>query len=498
MDSAFDVVLGCTIPAVEAGGSRNSSRYVCRLCQQNVFFVSAGYAVAHFSHYRAEEGDYCAARVAAFGALDQQPFSVNDLDRVNAVLACEVSISRRGTEIRYFIIYRPRPGVQRICFKQGGSTTRHTIHAAGEERQLSISQRCSYFSLEEFDHDGVHTQLVEGFDLPVVFRLSESRSIRIPRHRKLRAGGRYLAVLPSGVEVFPESLEPAVVPSELGLFAVEFLIPKKPAFAVTAYLSRVLGMEVEVILVDYTIVSPVLVHEVAPDCWAGKTSGTWTVRAYCDPLKYPSPASFLIRRRSVLGALDFQVLEVPGKDGLYDIELELNSASATLIHVGLGNTQQADFIFEIRHMPSLPEPLTARLGMGFLDGGAERSYAWSSHRVPSLLREVSSNGELTLASVTVPMGVHPEMVVAGKVTSLSEESGCDDLRKRLRSGEAVVIRAEGYPHIKAEASRRAVPLRYPLKSKGRLLPNGEGTPAMREAYRHGVISAYALRSRRSS
>lgn len=492
MDSAFDIVLGHTVRARSAHRARE--RYICRSCQNPVAYASGPFQVPHFRHGRAEdENAECELRVAALDR-EPEPFVGCESEEIDAALACQICESNRGAEMRYFVIYRPRAGIGWVRFHQGEKSLKWGARA---EMLLPITENCADYSLHEFDGDVVdHVQIVRGFGAPIVFRRNDNRGICLAPRRALRPGKDYFAVFSSEPQAFPDSLSPAIVSSALGLFVMAFSVPKRLEPEASRFLARVLGIGVKVALIDYAIVSPLLVREMTPDSWATKTPGPWTVRVYCDPGTYPSPVSFLLRRRSALGAATYEVRRLLGESGHYDIELELSTSHASLIHVGIGTEYHADFVFEIRCAPTLVDPCACNVGFRFWESGKRRQYAWSSHRLPGLLRASAVN-KADLTNISIPLGVKVTTVFNGRVIHLSGEAGADDLIQQLREpGVDVVLRASGHPNIEIRGQRPIV-ARTLLQESKQSEHSVHGSPSMRDAYRRGVVSAYALASRRS-
>jgi hypothetical protein len=493
MRSADDVVQRSVVFAASIRGSRDKERYRCRSCREFVFYVSSGGQLpAHFSHYRFQEGDYCEERVAA---LEREQLSVREA--VVTVLACQMYESRRGIECRFSILYRPREGINRVRVWQEKNVNVYEVHEGCDRLQLPVESKCSEYFIYEIDQSGDSEEAtpVEGFSGPVVFRRADPFNLRVPHKHHLRSG-EYLAVFPSVFEQFPESLFPERIASALELSAVGFTIPEKPDNYAIEFLRRVFGMEVRLAQVDYAIIKPLIVDEEASDCWTIGAEGTLGARIYVDPNFRSSPVSFLIRKWTVRGMEPAEVLELRGKSGFYDLELEISALASRLILVGLGTREHAESLFEVELRPNLVGPRSASLDFIFVRDGEKERYPWSGHQARNLLLGVSS-GKTQFAGIEGSRGLQAEMVLSGQRFNLLDKVNWPVLIERLKSSEGglIELQALGFPDLKIR-NRRRLSSRATLNG-GRAQGIGiQGVPSMREAFRHGAVSAYAFSSQR--
>ena len=266
MDDAFDTIRNQRVRAASASAGRFPDRYLCPVCQSEVFYAAGEFQSPHFRHRPGSEGDECERRAKNFHR--DVPLAQHEYEHLDAVLVAAQSPLNGETLVTFAVRFRPAYQAGIAHFIAGERSIPYTIHTTLRQQYFPIdSPEKSYLIKAEITGKQHELHIVEGFDeRPAVFRATDREAVRIPKHRILKPGG-HIVVSRKPIRHFHQVVQQETLKTIQGLHAMSIQIPEDPSWQVRQDLESILGFEIAAKIADYGFLAPVGGYELAPDCW---------------------------------------------------------------------------------------------------------------------------------------------------------------------------------------------------------------------------------------
>src|SRR5690242_8879863 len=121
MDDAFDTVRNHRVRAAYASAARFPERYLCPVCQCEVFYAAGEYQSAHFRHRPGEESDDCERKAKNFHR--DVPLSQHEYEHLDAVLVALQTAGPQGNIVTFAVRFRPAYEAGFVNFIAGDTST---------------------------------------------------------------------------------------------------------------------------------------------------------------------------------------------------------------------------------------------------------------------------------------------------------------------------------------------------------------------------------------
>ncbi len=182
MDDAFDTIRHHRVRAANASAGRFPDRYLCPVCQSEVFYASGDLQSPHFRHRPGNEHDDCERYAKNFHR--DVPLSQHEYEHHDAVLvALQTSYVQNGRSVSFAVRFRPSYKTSEVAFIAGRARTPYTIHDGWPQQFFPINTAETSYQItaRRRGRDDVNHP-IEGFDeMPVVFRASDREAVRVPK-----------------------------------------------------------------------------------------------------------------------------------------------------------------------------------------------------------------------------------------------------------------------------------------------------------------------------
>ena len=233
MDDAFDTIRNQRVRAASASAGRFPDRYLCPVCQSEVFYAAGEFQSPHFRHRPGSEDDECERRAKNFHR--DVPLAQHEYEHLDAVLVAAQSPLNGETLVTFFVRFRPAYQAGIAHFIAGKRSIPYTIHATFRQQYFPIdSPEKSYLIKAQLTGKQHELHIVEGFDeRPAVFRATDREAVRIPKHRILKPGG-HIVVSRKPIHHFHLLVQPKALKTIQGLHAMSIQIPEDPSLQVRA------------------------------------------------------------------------------------------------------------------------------------------------------------------------------------------------------------------------------------------------------------------------
>lgn len=137
MDDAYDTVRNQRVRAVNASATRFPDRYLCPVCQCEVFYAAGEFQSPHFRHWPGEESDDCERKAKNFHR--DVPLSQHEYERLDAVLVALQASTAQGNVVSFAVRFRPAYKVGFVNFISGETSTPYTIHPNLRQQYFRIA-----------------------------------------------------------------------------------------------------------------------------------------------------------------------------------------------------------------------------------------------------------------------------------------------------------------------------------------------------------------------
>jgi hypothetical protein len=494
MDDAYDTVRNQRVRAVNASAARFPDRYLCPVCQFEVFYAAGEYQSPHFRHRPGEESDDCERKAKNFHR--DVPLSQHEYEHLDAVLVALQTAGPQGNVVTFAARFRPAYKAGFVNFIAGDTSTPYTIHPNLRQQYFRIATPEKNYlikaQLKGRDHE---LHIVEGFeDLPVVFRATDREAVRIPRHRVLKPGG-YVVVSRKPIHDFPAQVKAQPLKTITGLYAALIEIPEDPDWRVQGNLKSLLGFDIAARVADWGFLSPTSAYEVGPDCWEISKDAEVAIFVRVARHLVPRYTKLLVQeRRSGRLASDYLAWREDADE--FVIHSKPGPGRPDLIRFGLAHPIQ--FLFEVRFTKDVVLPQCANIFFKFASSADIRTrLTWTAHELPAALVGVS-RGSGSLLSVALPRALE---------VTLSDHSGqppvtipqAAPVEKMLtflrRARFPCILSATGYPDVLLPGRRPMV--RRPVvsvRAARAAVPRSRAQARLLSAFGRRRVSAYTVRS----
>jgi hypothetical protein len=492
MDDAFDTIRKQRVRAANASEGRFPDRYLCPVCQAEVFYASGQFQSPHFRHRPGNEHEDC-ERYAKNFHLDV-PLSQHEYEHLDAVLVAAQSSAKKGTFISFAVRFRPAYHAGFVNFIAGESSTPYTIHPNLRQQyfQISVPEK-NYLIKAQLSGRNHELHIVEGFDeTPAVFRANDREAVRIPKHRVLKPGG-YIVVSRKPIHNFHESVEAQSSKTIAGLHATLIQIPEDPNWQVRQNLKSLIQFDIAASIADYGFLTPASAYELAPDCWEMSKDSELAILIRVSRHLVPNRSQLLVQERRS-GQLSTDYVTLKNDAGEFVIQSKPGPRRPDLIRIGFA--QPIQFLFEIRFAIDVVLPQCANILFKFVSGSKTRTrLTWSSHELPTALMD-ASRGNGTLVSVTLPKSLQISLSDRrGQRITIPEESPEEKILSFLKQARfPCVLAASGFPDVVLRR-RRSLGQR-PIASllTAAFTARSRRHARLLSAFNRGRVSAYSLRS----
>jgi hypothetical protein len=492
MDDAFDTIRKQRVRAADTSAARFPDRYLCPVCQSEVFYASGEFQSPHFRHRPGNENDDCERYAKNFHR--DIPLSQHEYEHLDAVLVATQSSAAQGSLVSFAVRFRPAYRAGFVHFISGETSTPYTIHSDLRQQYFRISvPEKNYLikaQLKGRDHE---LHIVEGFDdVPVVFRATDGEAVRIPRHRVLKPGG-YVVVSRKPIRDFHALVGAQSLKTIAGLHAALIQIPEDPSWQVRENLKSLLHFDIAARIADCGFLSPASAYELAPDCWEISKDAELAIFVRVSRHLVPRYTQLLVQERRS-GQLSNEYLPWKADADEFVIQSKPGPRRPDLIRFGLAHPIQ--FLFEIHFVKGVVLPACANIVFKFASASNIRTrLTWTAHELPVALME-ASRGSGALLSVTVPKAIQVRLSDrSGQRITIPQASPVEKMLSFLRQARfPCVLSASGFPDIVLR--RRQLLSQRPVAS----LPAPAVAPRSRQqarlvsAFSRGRVSAYSIRS----
>jgi hypothetical protein len=491
MDDAFDTIRKQRVRAVNATVARFPDRYLCPVCQSEVYYA-AGEQFPHFRHWPGNDHDDCERYAKNFHR--DVPLSQHEYEHLDAVLVATQTPATQGNLVSFAVRFRPAYRAGFVHFISGETSTPYTIHSNLRQQYFPVSvPEKNYLikaQLRGRDHE---LHIVEGFDeVPVVFRATDGEAVRIPRHRVLKPGG-YIVVSRKPIRDFHALVEAQSWKTIAGLHAALIQIPEDPSWQVRENLKSLLHFEIAARIADCGFLSPASAYELATDCWEISKDAELAIFVRVSRHLVPRYTQLLVQERRS-GQLSSEYLAWQAEADEFVIQSKPGPRRPDLIRFGLAHPIQ--FLFEIRFVKDVVLPQCANIVFKFASASNSRTrLTWTAHELPAALME-ASRGSGTLLSVTVPKAVQVSLSDRnGQRITIPQASPVEKMLSFLRQARfPCVLSATGYPNVLLR--RRKLQSQRPVASlrAAAVAPRSRRQARLASAFSRGRVSAYSIRS----
>ena len=493
MDDAFDTVRSQRVRAVNACAARFPNRYLCPVCQCEVFYAAGNYQCPHFRHRPGEESDDCERKAKSFHR--DVPLSQHEYEHLDAVLVALQTTSPQGNAVTFAVRFRPAYKTGSINFIAGDRSTRYTIHPHLRQQYFRIvAPEKNYLIRAQLKGRDNELHLVEGFeDVPVVFRASDREAVRIPKHRILKPGG-YVVVSRKTVHGLDALVNAQPVKTVAGLCATLIEIPEDPSWRVRDNLKALLGFDIAARVAEWGFLSPTGAYEVGPECWEVSKDAELTIFVRVSRHLVPRYTKLLVQeRRSSQLSSDYLAWREDADE--FVIHSKPGPGRPDLIRFGLAHPIQ--FLFEVRFTKDVVLPQCANILFKFAcSAGVRTRLTWTAHELPAALVGVS-RGSCSLVSVALPKAVEVSLSDhSGQRVAIPQAAPVDKMLSFLRRARfPCVLSAPGYPDILLPGRRPTV--QHPgvsVRAARAAVPRSWAQARLLSAFGRGRVSAYSIRS----
>jgi hypothetical protein len=492
MDDAYDTVRNQRVRAVSASAARFPDRYLCPVCQCEVFYAAGEYQSPHFRHRPGEESDDCERKAKNFHR--DVPLSQHEYERLDAVLVATQSSATQGNLVSFAVRFRPAYRAGFVRFISGEVSTPYTIHPNLRQQYFPISVPEENYliraQLKGRDHE---LHIVEGFDgVPVVFRATDGEAVRIPGHRVLKPGG-YIVVSRRPIRGFHALVGAQSLMTIAGLHAALIQIPEDPSWQVRENLKSLLHFEIAAKIADCGFLAPASAYELAPDCWEISKDAELAIFVRVSRHLLPRYTQLLVQERRS-GRLSSGYLPWKADADEFMIQSKPGPRRPDLIRFGLAHPIQ--FLLEIRFAKDVVLPQCANVVFKFASASNMRTrLTWTAHELPAALVE-ASRGSRALLSVTVPKAVQVSLSDrSGQRIAIPQAAPVEKMLSFLRGARyPCVLSASGYPDVLLR--RRQLQIQRPAVSVRAVaaIPGSRRQARLLSAFSRGRASAYSIRS----
>ena len=493
MDDAFDTIRNQRVRAANASATRFPDRYLCPVCQCEVFYAGGDYQSPHFRHRPGEESDDCERKAKNFHR--DVPLSQHEYEHLDAVLVALQTAGPQGNVLTFAVRFRPAYKAGFVNFIAGVTSTPYTIHPNLRQQYFRITTPENNYlikaQLKGRDHE---LHIIEGFDeVPVVFRATEREAVRIPRHRVLKPGG-YVVVSRKPIGKFPALAEVEPVKTIPGLHAIIVQIPENPNWQVREQIKALLHFEIAARAADWGFLSPTTAYELGPDCWEISKDAEVAIYVRVSRRQLPRYTHLFVQERRS-GRLSSEYLTWKEDADEFVIQSKPGPRRPDLVRFGLAYPVQ--FLFEVRFTKDVVLPQCANIVFKFAsDGDTRTRLTWTAHELPAALVG-ASRGSGSLLSVALPRAVE---------VTLSDHSGqppvtvphSAPVEKMLsflrRARFPCILAARGYPDIVLPGRRQTVQRPVVSVRAAAAVPRSRSQARLLSAFGRGRVSAYSVRS----
>ena len=492
MDDAFDTIRNHRVRAANGSAGRFPDRYLCPVCQAEVFYAAGDFQSPHFRHRPGSDDDECERRAKNFHR--DVPLSQHEYEHLDAVLVATQTSTNRGTLVTFAVRFRPEYQAGFAHFMAGKESTPYTIHSNLRQQYFQIiTPEKNYQIKAQLSGRQHEVHIVEGFDeTPAVFRSTDRESVRIPNHRVLKPGG-YIVVSRKAIADFHADVQPKSLKTIQGLHATLITIPEDAAWHVRQNLQSRLGFEVTAKIAAYAFLSPASAYELAPDSWEIAKDGEVAICIRVSKHFVARGTQLLVQERRS-GHLTTNYLTWKSGTDKFVIKAQPGKMRPDLLRVGLAHPVQ--FLFEVRFANDVISPECARIMFKFASAAKVRTrLTWTAHELPAaLVGAIRGRGELL--PVVLPKGFEISLSDRqGRRVIAKGESAREEILSFLRSARfPCVLAAAGYPDVilghKRSTTQPAVHLSQAAISK----PCSWKQARLLDAFNRGCASRYSTKA----
>jgi hypothetical protein len=491
MDDAFDTLKHQPVRAVDASSSHFRGRYICPVCQAEVLHVSGDQVSPYFRHWWNSERDECERYCRSF---NNEPLSCHVSEHLDAVLVARDSAPQGSGSVCFAVRFRPAYPVNSVSFTSAKTSIPYTIHRNIRQQYFQISRPEENYLVTAHLKDGkCASHIVEGFgEKPAVFRESERESVRLPSHRTLRPGG-YIVISKQALQHrFHVSLVAESRPTIPGLYATFIKIPEDPGWDIQSNVRSLLGFQINSVSATYAFLSPLVVSELATDCWEIARNEAACILVRLSGNRSAKVSQLLIQRQHV-GDLSSDYLSLSEVGDSFVVRIPVIDDGPDLYRIGLADPPE--FLLEIRRSSDPIDPECARLLFHFSMGAKGRqSFSWSAHELAEALVDLS-RGNAELVSIKKPNSIqiqisdHTRRLVS--IPEIAAERELTDFLRRARF--PCILSATGYPPLKLRRERAYKRSPRPARRVSNVLPQSRHEARLLDAFNRRRVSSYAIR-----
>ena len=492
MDDAYDTIRNQRVRAASASAAWFPDRYLCPVCQSEVFYASGEYQSPHFRHRPGNENDDCERYAKNFHR--DVPLSQHEFEHLDAVLVAKQSSTAQRNFVSFAVRFRPAYKAGFVHFISGETSIPYTIHSDLRQQYFRVSvPEKNYLIKAHINGRDRELHIVEGFeDLPAVFRATDHEAVRIPRHRVLKPGG-HIVVSRKPIHKFHALVGAQPLKTIAGLHATLIQIPEDPTWPVRENLKSLLHFEIAARIADCGFLSPASAYELAPDCWEISKDAELAIFVRVSRHLVPRYIQLLVQERRS-GQLSSEYMPWKADANEFVIQSKPGPRRPDLIRFGLAHPIQ--FLFEIRFVKEVVLPQCANIVFRFASASNIRTrLTWTAHELPAALME-ASRGSGALLSVTVPKAVQVSLSDrSGQRIAIPQVSPVEKMLSFMRQARfPCVLSASGYPDVLLR--RQQLLSQRPVASlrAAAVTPRSRQQARLASAFSRGRVSAYSIRS----
>ncbi len=492
MDDAFDTIRNQRVRAVDASAARFPDRYLCPVCQSEVFYASGEFQSPHFRHRPGNENDDCERYATHFHR--EVPLSQHEYERLDAVLVALQAAGPQGNLVTFAVRFRPAYEAGLVNFIAGEVSTLYTIHSNLKQQFFRITTpENNYLIKAQLKGRDQELHIIDGFDnLPVLFRAADREAVRIPRHRVLKPGG-YVVVSRMPIGNFPAQVKVERLKTIIGLHAIIIQIPEDPNWQVRESLKALLHFEIAPRIADWGFLSPANAYELGPDSWEISQDAEVAILVRVSQHLVSKQTQLLVQERRS-GRLSSAFLAWRDDAAALVIHSKPGPGRPDLIRFGLACPIQ--FLFEVRFAKDVVLPQCANIVFKFSSHAEVRTrFTWTAHELPAALLE-ASRGSRSLLSVTLPRNLEVTLSDhSGQRVAIPQTSPVERILSFLRRAQfPCVLSAPGYPDILLSGRRPMAQRPVVSLHAASAVPRSRRQMRLWSAFGRGRVSAYSTRS----